>query len=268
MTHALSTTTEQGLSLRTFDEAARFAKLVAGTVFAPKGFDSWEKCLLAQQHGAELGMGPLQSLQSLAVINGKPAIYGDAAIALVQASPVCEFVEETIDGEGDSMVATCRCKRRNWSTVTVKTFSVADAKKAKLWGKSGPWTEYPQRMLQMRARGFALRDAFADVLRGLITAEEAADIPTVAAVAEPVKVRPAKETPPPEIQMDDAETIERAKDAIYNCQSQKKIIELTMHIQRREKEGFFSADVAADLLNLADLRYRDLKEEASQEVTA
>jgi hypothetical protein len=33
-------------------------------------------------------------------------------------------------------------------------------------------------MLQMRARGFALRDAFPDVLRGLISAEEAEDIPT------------------------------------------------------------------------------------------
>jgi hypothetical protein len=32
-------------------------------------------------------------------------------------------------------------------------------------------------MLQMRARGFALRDAFPDVLKGLITAEEAADFP-------------------------------------------------------------------------------------------
>jgi hypothetical protein len=32
-------------------------------------------------------------------------------------------------------------------------------------------------MLQMRARGFALRDAFPDVLKGLITAEEAQDMP-------------------------------------------------------------------------------------------
>jgi len=31
--------------------------------------------------------------------------------------------------------------------------------------------------LQMRARGFALRDAFPDVLKGLLSAEEAGDIP-------------------------------------------------------------------------------------------
>ena len=34
-----------------------------------------------------------------------------------------------------------------------------------------------KRMMQMRARGFALRDAFPDVLKGLISAEEAADYP-------------------------------------------------------------------------------------------
>ena len=40
-----------------------------------------------------------------------------------------------------------------------------------------PWKSYPDRMLQMRARGFALRDAFADVIGGLITSEEAEDYP-------------------------------------------------------------------------------------------
>ena len=57
------------------------------------------------------------------------------------------------------------------------TFSEQDAKVAGLWGKSGPWKQYPKRMLQMRARGFNLRDNFADILGGLITAEEARDMP-------------------------------------------------------------------------------------------
>ena len=59
-----------------------------------------------------------------------------------------------------------------------RTFSVADAKRAKLWFKAGPWTTYPDRMPQMRARGFAIRDTFPDALRGVITAEEAQDHPT------------------------------------------------------------------------------------------
>jgi hypothetical protein len=76
--------------------------------------------------------------------------------------------------EGDT--AICVAKRRGRKPVTAK-FSVDDAKRAGLWGKQGPWTQYPKRMLQMRARGFALRDAFPDVLKGLITSEEAMDFP-------------------------------------------------------------------------------------------
>ena len=60
-----------------------------------------------------------------------------------------------------------------------RKFSVADAKKAHLWGRRGPWENYPERMLQMRARGFALRDSFPDALKGVITVEEAQDFPEV-----------------------------------------------------------------------------------------
>ena len=59
----------------------------------------------------------------------------------------------------------------------IRTFSIAEARKARLLGKSGPWQDYRGRMLQMRARGFALRDGFADVLKGLNIREEVEDIP-------------------------------------------------------------------------------------------
>ena len=58
---------------------------------------------------------------------------------------------------------------------TKKTFSMAEAKHAKLTGKAGAWQNYPNRMLQLRARGFALRDSFPDAIKGLITVEEARD---------------------------------------------------------------------------------------------
>jgi hypothetical protein len=67
---------------------------------------------------------------------------------------------------------------------------MADAKRARLAGKTGPWSQYPERMLALRARGFALRNAFADALRGLITAEEAQDYPQTVVASEPVVVRP------------------------------------------------------------------------------
>jgi hypothetical protein len=112
------------------------------------------------------------ALQRIAVINGRPSIWGDGAMGLVRASGLCEYVYEAIDGDGDHMVAVCRVKRKGEKNPIERTFSVADAKKAGLWGKAGTWQQYPKRMLQMRARAFALRDLFADVLGGLYIAEE------------------------------------------------------------------------------------------------
>jgi len=180
-----------GLALQSFDDAFRFSKMVASSEFAPKDFKGKpESCMLAIQHGSEVGLSPMQSLQSIAVINGRPTIWGDAALALVQSSPVCEYVKEYVEGQGDNLTAVCEAKRRGYPAPTVSRFSMADAKRAGLAGKSGPWSQYPERMLALRARGFALRNAFADALRGLITAEEAQDYPQPVVTSEPVVVRP------------------------------------------------------------------------------
>lgn len=185
---------QTGLALASFDDAFRFSKMVAASEFAPKDFKGKpESCMLAIQHGSEVGLSPMQSLQSIAVINGRPTIWGDAALALVQSSAVCEYVKEYTEGQGESLTAVCEAKRRGYPAPTVSRFSMADAKRAGLAGKAGPWSQYPERMLALRARGFALRNAFADALRGLITAEEAQDYPQpiVSETArQPVEVRP------------------------------------------------------------------------------
>jgi len=201
MSTEISTQTQpRGLALQSVTDAMKFADTVANSDFAPKDFRGKPaSCMLAIQCGAEIGLAPLQSLQSIAVVNGRPSVYGDAALAVCKASAVCEYVIESIEGDGDQMVATCTAKRRGYPQPTVVQFSVADAKKASLWGKSGPWSQYPRRMLQMRARGFALRDAFPDVLKGLVTAEEAQDYPqTVVSEKprQPVEVRPKFDTEP------------------------------------------------------------------------
>lgn len=168
----------QGFAPQTMTEAIEFSGMLAKSQMIPKAYQNKpEDVLVAIQWGFELGLAPLQALQNIACINGKPSVYGDAAMALVQNSSICEDVKEYFEGEGTSNpVAVCVAKRKNRSEVVSK-YSVEDAKRAGLWNKSGPWTQYPKRMLQMRARGFALRDAFPDVLKGLITVEEAQDYP-------------------------------------------------------------------------------------------
>ena len=173
MSNAIATQTKQfDLSPQTFDQALTFSKYLADSDLVPKDFKGKPgNCLIAMRWGAELGLKPMQAMQNLAVINGRPALWGDAVIALVRSSPLCEFVIETDDGN----TATCRVKRRGEPEQS-RSFSMADAKAAGLSGKSGPWTQYPKRMLQMRARAFALRDVFPDVLRGMPIAEEVMDM--------------------------------------------------------------------------------------------
>ncbi len=167
----------RGLEPDSLDSLHRCCVLVKMSGLAPKSLDSAEKMMVAACHGRELGMTFMQSLQNIAVINGKPGIYGDAAMSLVQSGDCCEYIKESIEGDGDSMKAVCISKRKGRSNEVRNEFSVADAKKAGLWGKSGPWSSYPKRMLQFRARGFNLRDNFADKISGLRTVEELQDFP-------------------------------------------------------------------------------------------
>lgn len=155
-------------------EALELAKLIAYSGMVPKDYQQNPGAvLIAIQMGAEIGLSPMSSIQNIAVINGRPSVWGDAALAVVLAHPDCEGVDEVLDES--TMTATCTVKRRNRAPV-VRKFSVDDAKTANLWGKSGPWSNYPKRMLAMRARGFALRDSFPDALRGVHLAEESQDI--------------------------------------------------------------------------------------------
>lgn len=182
-------TNNRGFAPANLTEAIQFSDLLASSSIVPKAYQGKpQDILVCVQWGYEMGLAPMQALQNIAVINGKPSVYGDAAMALVQASPVCEDVEEFFENEGSpNPIAVCIAKRKGRKPVTVK-FSVEDAKRAGLWGKQGPWSAYPKRMMQMRARGFALRDAFPDVLKGMITAEEAQDYPDE---AKPVQAKPA-----------------------------------------------------------------------------
>lgn len=168
---------KNGLQLASLDDLFRFAKYVVASGFAPKGMEKPESILIAVEMGYEVGLSPMAALQNTAIVNGRPTIYGDAALALVRSSGLLDFYEEKQVGtRGKDDFGYCiTAKRKGDAQAYSETFTVADAKTAQLWGKAGPWSQYPARMLKFRARGFLLRDAFGDVLKGMKTAEEARD---------------------------------------------------------------------------------------------
>ncbi len=162
------------LSPQTFDQALTFANYLAESEMVPKQYRGRPgDCLIAMQWGMEIGLKPLQALQSIAPVNGKPNLYGDAGKAMLLAAG-CEIDEDDVAIIRSTGVARCKITRPG-RRPTERTFSIDDAKTAQLWGKAGPWTTSPYRQMAWRAFWFAARDAAADLLRGMGGAEESAD---------------------------------------------------------------------------------------------
>ena len=165
-----------GTRINSFQEAVSIAEYFSGTDLVPKDYRGKPaNMMVAWQKGLELGLKPLQALATIAVVNGRATIWGDGLIALVKNSSKEEWTHEVLEGDGDNMVAICETKRTSQEQTIKRSFSVKDAKKACLWGNN-TWAKYPKRMLQMRARGLCLRDAYPDVLNGLEIAEEINDL--------------------------------------------------------------------------------------------
>lgn len=180
-------------------EAKEIAIIYADSTFVPKDYQQKPgNVLVAMQMGAELGLKPLAALQNIAVVNGRPSLWGDAVLAVCRRHPEWGGMDES---QSDTE-ATCTVMRYERTaggvrkaTVT-RSFSKEDATRAKLWDKEGPWKQYPKRMLQMRARAFALRDAFADALKGIGFAEELQDVVEATVVSSSTEPSsPAAEAP-------------------------------------------------------------------------
>jgi len=150
----------------------RMAEMYHASGFTPDGVNSPQSCFIIMAKALEIGLGLMQSMESIAVINGKAAIWGDAITALIHRSGLLEEWEETYEGDAgtDEWACVCRMKRKGGMEVANR-FSLADAKQAGLMSKT-PWQRYTARMMKMRARGFTSRDLFADVLGGMYLAEE------------------------------------------------------------------------------------------------
>jgi hypothetical protein len=165
------------LSASKFEHAFRMAKMVAQSALVPKAYkDKPQDVLVAMEMGRSLGLSPLSAIQNIAVINGKPCLYGDAVLSVCLGHPEFDDIKEEalLDDKGETIGYRCAVKRTGMTPV-VRSFTVEDARRAGLWGKEGPWKQYANRMLQMRARGFALRDSFADALGGIRMVEEVND---------------------------------------------------------------------------------------------
>lgn len=150
------------------------------------------RAMHALQLGMEVGLPPAQAIQSIVVMNGVGTIWGDAQLALVMNSGLCEHFSEYTEGEmwldaaktkpNPKYTWVCESRRVGRET-RITRFTIEDAIRAELWGKRGKsydgqpgkassWITHPNRMGQYKARAFNLRDNYPDVLKGLVHSVE------------------------------------------------------------------------------------------------
>lgn len=180
---------------QTWDDIGRMAGAMSRSDLVPELYRGKpNNILVALDYGQRLGIPGLMALQNIGVINGRPMLYGDAPLALArQHDDFIDIDEEVDDSDESNLIAQCTLtiKRRDGKHKdVVRRFTWADAKRAGLNGKS-IWQKYPRRMLQMRARGLAIRDGLPDCLMGARTEDEMDDLraeevkPVDATVVEP-----------------------------------------------------------------------------------
>lgn len=180
-----------GIVPTTFEDVQRLASMAvkSGLFKGDRKDDEAQKLAKSSMiimQGLDVGVPPMQALQSMTIINGRVLMYGDLLTGVLWAHGF--KIDQSVSGEGDKRTATCTITRPDGTKIT-RTFSVADAKKARLWddrptvkkqwdGKweekpnDSPWFRFQDRMLGWRAFGFAQKDGASDVTRGLLLREE------------------------------------------------------------------------------------------------
>lgn len=180
-----------GIVPTTFEDVQRLASMAvkSGLFKGDRKDDEAQKLAKSSMiimQGLDVGVPPMQALQSMTIINGRVLMYGDLLTGVLWAHGF--KIDQSVSGEGDKRTATCTITRPDGTKIT-RTFSVADAKKARLWddrptvkkqwdGKweekpnDSPWFRFQDRMLGWRAFGFAQKDGASDVTRGLFLREE------------------------------------------------------------------------------------------------
>ena len=173
-------TNESGVLVpRNVDEAYRYAGMILKSKLAPLSFDTTEKILVAMQTAKELDLPPLTSLKSMYVIANVVHLFGDLPLALCRRSKLMEYIEEIQydqdgndlnDVSGECYKAVCKVKRIGEKEI-VRSITWPEVVKAGLdknkFGVKDTYAKFRRRMMQMRMRTWALKDAFGDVLNGI-----------------------------------------------------------------------------------------------------
>jgi hypothetical protein len=141
--------------------------------------------------GMELGLTAMQSLRGVHVINGRPQMSADMMVGVCLSRPeICEYFQLV---ESTPERAVYRTKRRGSPEPVTLVFTIEDARRAGLLG-SKTWTAHPAPMLRARCSSQLARAVYPDLVNGLYTEDEMAEITASSAPAAPREYVQAEST--------------------------------------------------------------------------
>lgn len=161
------------------------AALAEARNFVPRAYAGDSNAIAAAiLTGIELGIGPMEALRSIHMIEGKPTMSAEMMLARAMRAGIrcrwlrldatCAELEVTRDGVPQKMA-----------------FTMDEAKAAGLAGK-GNWSKFPAAMLRARCASAAMRAFCPDVLgSGIYTPEELAPDAAVREDGTPIDATPA-----------------------------------------------------------------------------
>lgn len=196
------------------DSAFRLATAFVAGGITPRGMQRPEQVMIAILAGMEVGLTPLQAVQGIYIVNGRPTLFGDSLVAVVRGSGRCAWIKEWIEGTGDTVTAFCETLRVGEPESVRRSFTWKQAQKAGLTTKEGPWTAYPARMLAIKARNFCLRDVYADVLRGLSDDADDLAVQNIGALSSPDSDQTSNRRTPPDPDMPDEKIVDAESEPI------------------------------------------------------
>lgn len=166
MTLAQRTSTIDAFSPARFQTMCQMADVFIRSKMLPSSIQTAEQAILIMVKGQELGLQPLQALNGINVIQGKPTVSPQLMLALINASGELEDIRYDLQ----ETHVVCTMKRRG-KTEHSERFGQKEAQNMGLNSKDN-YRKQPQTMYKWRATAAAARVVFPDVIDGLLTPEE------------------------------------------------------------------------------------------------